>query len=106
MAEILALTCKPESTAESSRNQSSLMNGKEFGLFNFLKLENRRGDQIIQQFCRIGCSQEIGSPLLNFKKFSKYEKSTVESCRNQSNLMNDEEFPSFNFLKLKYRRAE
>ena len=47
--------------------------------------------------------QEIRCPLLSFKK---YEKSTAESCRTQSNLINDKEFSSLNFLKLKYRRGD
>ena len=81
------------------------MNDEEFGLFNFFKLKYRREDQIIQPFCRIGFPQEIRSPLLNLRKFSKYEKGTAESCRIQSNLMNDDEFASFNFLKLKNRRG-
>ena len=50
--------------------------------------------------------QEIRSPLLNFRKFKSTEKSTAESCRMYWNLMNDQEFKSFKFLKLKYRRGD
>ena len=81
-----------KNTAQACRGQSNQMNDKEFGSFNFLKLKHRRGDQIIQPFCRIGCPLEIRSPLLNLSKSSKHEKSTAEPCRIQSNLMNDKEF--------------
>ena len=64
------------------------------------------GDQIIQQFCRIGSPQEIRSPIFNLRKFENIEKSTSESCRMHSNLLNDKEFGSLKFLKLKYRRGE
>ena len=82
------------------------MNDEEFGSFKFLKLKYRRGEQIIRLFCRIGSLQEIRPPLFNLRKFQKFGKSTAESCRMHWNLMNDEEFGSFKFLKLKYRRGE
>ena len=68
-------------TGESCRIQSNLMNDEELKSFNFLKLTYKRGDQIIQPFCRIGSPQEIRSHLFNFKNFSNYEKCTTESCR-------------------------
>ena len=67
-------------TGESCRIQSNLMNDEELKSFNFLKLKYKRGDQIIQPFCRIGSPQEIRSHLFNFKNFSNYEKCTTESC--------------------------
>ena len=82
------------------------MNDEEFRSFNFLKLKYRRGDKINQPFCRIGSLSTNQVFLFNFKKFSKHEKNFAESCRIQSNLMNDEGFRSFNFLKLKYRRGD
>ena len=85
-----------KSTAESCRMNWNLMNDKEFGSFKLLKLKYRTGDQIIQQFCRIGSPQEIRSPLFNLKKIGKPDKSTTASCRMQWNLMNDKEFGSFN----------
>ena len=85
---------------------SNLLNDEEFGSLKFLKLKCRRGDQIIQPFCRIGSSQDISSPFINLRKFLKTEKSTAESCRMHSNLLNDEEFGSLKFLKLKYRRGD
>ena len=98
---------KPEkSTAESFRMNWNLMNDKEFGSFNFLKLKSWRGVQIIHLLCRICSPQEIKCPLFNLRKSQKPEKSTVESCRMHWNLMNDEEFGSFKFLKLKYRRED
>ena len=53
-----------KNTAESCRSYRNLMNNKEFGSFKLLKLKNRRGDQIIQSFCRIGSPEEIRVPLL------------------------------------------
>ena len=95
-----------KSTAESYRMHWNLMNNKEFGSFKLLKFKYRRGHQLIQLFCRIGSPLEIRSPLFNLRKFQKPEKSMAESCRRDWNLMNDEEFRSFKFLKLKYRRGD
>ena len=39
--------------------------------------------------------QEISSLLFNMKNFSKTDKSTAESYRIDSNLINDKEFESF-----------
>ena len=47
---------------------------------------------------------EIRSPLYNLPKLQDYEKSTPDSCRNDWNLMNDEEFGSILLLWLKYKR--
>ena len=93
-----------KSTAESCRKHWNLMNDKEFASFKLLKFRYSRVDQIIHPFCRIGSSKEIRSPFFNLTKFQKLEKSTAESSRMHWNLMNDEEFGSFNFLNLKYRR--
>ena len=83
------------------------MNYQEFGPFHILKLKYRRINQIIWPFCKIApLPQEIRFPLLNFREFSKYEKRTAESFRIQSNLMNDQEFRSLDFLKLKYKRED
>ena len=82
------------------------MNDEEFESLKFLEWKYRKGNQIIQPFCRIGSPQEIRSPLFNFREFQKNEKSTGESCRTHWNLMNDEEFGSFQFLELKYRRGD
>ena len=95
-----------KSTADSCSTYWNLMNDEELGCLKFLKLKYRRGDQIIQLFCRIGSTQEIRSPLFNFTKFQKIDKSTGESCRTHWNLMDDEQFGCFTFLKLKYRRGD
>ena len=92
-------------TPKSCRMYWNLMNEKEFGSFKFLKLKSRRGDQITQLFCIIGFHQEIRIPLFNLMKFQKLEKSTSESRRMQWYLMNEEEFGSLKFVKLKYRRG-
>ena len=89
---------------ESCRMHWNLMNDHEFGFLKFVKLKCRRGDQIIQLFCRIASPQEIRSPLVDLRKYWKSEKGTHESCRMHSSLMNNGEYGSFNFVKLKYRR--
>ena len=93
-------------TAESYRVHWNLMNDDEFGSFKFLKLKYRSGDQIIQLFWRIGSPKEIRFPLFNLRKFQNLEKRTAESSRMYWNLMNDNEFRSFKFLKLKYKRGD
>ena len=45
------------------------MNDDEFAPTKFLKLKYRKGDQIIQPFCRIGLPQDVRSPFFNFGKF-------------------------------------
>ena len=50
---------------------SNLTYDKEFGSSKLLKLKYRRGDQIIQPFCRTGSLQEIKSPIFNLWKFEK-----------------------------------
>ena len=60
-----------KSTAELCRRHWNLKNGKEFGSFKLIKSKYRRGDQIIQPFCRIGSPQEIRSSLFNLMSFQK-----------------------------------
>ena len=43
-----------EVTPESYKMHWKLINGQEFGSRKVLKLKCRRGDQIIQTFCKIG----------------------------------------------------
>ena len=43
-----------KNTPVSRRIFSNLMKDDEFGSINLSKLKNRRGDQIIQTFCKIG----------------------------------------------------
>ena len=50
-------------TAESCRIHWNLLDGKEPGFLEFLKLKYRKGDQIIQPFCRIGSPKKLGPPL-------------------------------------------
>ena len=57
------------------------MNDEEFGSLKFLKLKYRRGDQLIQPFCRIGSAEDVRSLLFNLTKFQKADKSIAESCR-------------------------
>ena len=75
-----------------------------------LKIEIQKGGsighQIIQTFCKIGLPLEIGSPLINLKKFQGSDKITPESWTVHWNLMNDKEFGSRKLLKLKYRRGD
>ena len=114
-----------KNTTESCIIYWSDTNDAEIGSFKILKLKYRRGDLIIQSFSRIGSTQKIRSPLFNLRKFLKTEKntayrnlvllfslrkcqndkkSTSESCRIYWDLMNNEEFRSFHFSKLKNRR--
>ena len=58
-----------KSTAESCRMHWNLLDDEEFGWLKFLKVKYRRGDQIIQPFCRIGSPQEIRSTLFYLRKF-------------------------------------
>ena len=63
-----------KSTPESCRMHWNLMNDEEFGSRKLLKLKYRRGDQIIQTFCKIGSPQKLGPPSLicrNFKSLPK-----------------------------------
>ena len=95
-----------KSTGESCRTHWNLINDEEFGSCKFLELEYRRGDQIIQPFCRIGSYQEVRSCLFNLRKFQKIEKSSGESIGTHWSAMNDEEIESLKFLELKYRRGD
>ena len=95
-----------KSTPQWCRMYWNLMNYKEFGSLKLLKLKDKRGDQIIQLFCRIGSPQNSGPTLFNFWKFKNSEESTPESGRIHWNLMNDEEFWTLKLLKLKYRRGK
>ena len=82
------------------------VNDVEFASFNFKNLKYRRGNQIIQLLCRSGDIQGIRSALFNLKKFWKTEKSTAKSSTMHENQMNEVEFASFTFSKLKCRRGD
>ena len=69
----------------------------EHVFFKFLKSKLRRGDQIIQSFCRIGSLQGARSPLFIFRTFWKTEKKSGESCSKHFILMIDLECESFKF---------
>ena len=91
-------------TAESCRMHLNLVNDAKFGSLKFLKLKNRKRDQISQPFCRISSPQGIRSSLLKLMKFWKPKKRPAASCRMDWYLMNDAEFGSFKFLK--YKRGD
>ena len=60
---------------ESCRLHWNLMNEEEFGSLKLLKLKDRRGDQTIQIFYRIGSPQKSGPLFLicgNLKSLRKY----------------------------------
>ena len=95
-----------KSTAESIRTYWNLRNDQEFCSWKFLKSKYRRRDQIVQPLFRIGSPQEIRPPFFTLRVFQANEKSPTESIRSYWNLMNDKEFGSFKFLKLKYRRRD
>ena len=50
------------------------MNEDEFGSRKLLKLKYRRGDQIIQTFCKIGSPQKLGPPSLICRYFKTLRK--------------------------------
>ena len=58
------------------------MNDDEFEARKLLKLKYRRGDQIIQSFCKIAPPKKLGPPSLicrNFKTFRKLFLNREES---------------------------
>ena len=50
------------------------MNDEEFGSKKLLKLKYRRGDQIIQTFCKIGSPKKLGPPSLICRNFKTMRK--------------------------------
>ena len=82
------------------------MNDEDFESLKFLELKYRRVDKIIPPLWRIGSPKKLRSPFFNLKKFQKIDKSTGESIGTHGSALNDEEFESFKFLKLKYRRGD
>ena len=94
-------------TPESCRMHWNLMNEEEFGSIKFSKSKYRRGEQIIQTFCRIGSYQKLGLPSsLICRNVKSLTKKFSESYRRHGNLMNDKEFRSLKVLKLKYGRGD
>ena len=63
-----------KSTPESCRMHWNVINGDEFGSIKLLKLKYRRGDQIIQTFCKIGSPQKLGAPSLICRNFKTLRK--------------------------------
>ena len=61
-------------TPESCRMHWSLMYDDEFSSIKLLKLKNRRGDQIIQTFCKIGSSQKLHPTSLISRNFKTLRK--------------------------------
>ena len=58
-----------ESLPDSCRMDWNLINDEEFWSKKLLKLENRRGDQIIPTFCKIGSPQKLAPPSLTWGNF-------------------------------------
>ena len=63
-----------KSLPHSCRMDWNLMNDEEFGSKKLLKLKYRRGDQIIQTFCKIGSPQKLGPPSLICRNFRTLRK--------------------------------
>ena len=63
-----------KTTPESCRMHWNLRNDKEFVARKLLKLKYRRGDQIIQTFCKIGSPQKLGPPSLICRNFKTLRK--------------------------------
>ena len=53
-----------KSTPILCRMHWDLMNDNEFGSRKLFKFNYRRGDQIIESFCKIGSPQKVGTPSL------------------------------------------
>ena len=58
-----------KSTPESCRIHWNLMNDQEIWSRKLLKLKYRRGEQIIQTFCKIGSPQKLVPPSLIWGNF-------------------------------------
>ena len=58
-----------KSTPESCTMHWNLIKDDQFETIKFLKLKYRRGDQIIQTFCKIGSSKKLGAPSLICRNF-------------------------------------
>ena len=50
------------------------MKNEEFRSTKLSKMKYRRGDQIIQTFCKIGSPQKLGPPSLMFRNFKTLRK--------------------------------
>ena len=61
-------------TPNSCRNVWNLMNDEELGSRKLSKLKYRRGDQIIQTFCKIGSPQKLGPPSFISRNFKTLRK--------------------------------
>ena len=51
------------------QNALKLMNDERYWSLKLVKLKYRRGDQVIQNFCRIGSSEKLGPSYLVFTSF-------------------------------------
>ena len=62
------------SLPDSCRMDWNIMNYEEFWSKKLLKLKNRRADQIIQTFCKIGSSQKLDPPSLTCRNLGTLSK--------------------------------
>ena len=53
------------------------MNDEEFGSIELLRLKYRRGEQIIETFCKIGSCQKLGPHSLISRNFKALRKILV-----------------------------
>ena len=63
-----------KSTAESCRIHWNAMNDKQFESRKLLKLKYRKGEQIIQTFCKIDSPQKLAPPSLICTNFTTLRK--------------------------------
>ena len=63
-----------KSSPESCKMHWNLMNDDGFGSIKLLKLKYRRGDEIIQTFCKTGSTQKLGPPSLICRHFKTLRK--------------------------------
>ena len=71
-----------------------------------VKIEIQKGEPNNSDILQMWFPPEIRFPLFTLQKFQDSEKSTPDSCTNDWNLMDDEEFASIELLRLKYRRVD
>ena len=58
-----------KTTPESCRMHWNLMSDEEIASKKLLKLKSRKGDKIIQTFCKIGSTKKLGPPSLIWRNF-------------------------------------
>ena len=88
------------STPESYKMDWKLIHGEEFGSKKLLKLKSRRGDQIVQKFCKVGLSQKLGPANLICRNLKTLKEVLLNHKKMHWKLINVEELESKRLSKL------